>query len=78
MSAYAEFLREKRAVEMLLADGYTIVGVADQLDGMTVQFKRPPSLEVPGAAEELRIRNADARKHVGSLLVAGQRKAAGG
>jgi hypothetical protein len=77
MSAYAEFVSEKQAIERLLAEGYFIAGVTEGLDGMAVRFNKPPSGEEPGASEVVRIRNADARKYVATLLFAGQREAYG-
>ncbi|MBM7568187.1 hypothetical protein [Paenibacillus sacheonensis] len=80
MSAYAEFVSEKQAVERLLAEGYAIAGVTEGLDGMAVRFKMPPSADepregrVPDVEQIVRIRNADARKYVGTLLFMAQRE----
>ncbi|GMK38817.1 hypothetical protein PCCS19_18710 [Paenibacillus sp. CCS19] len=69
MSAYAAFLEEKRAIDLLLNDGYRIVGISEDLDGSAVTFTRGDTVD---AVEQSRLQllTADARKYVVTLLIA--------
>lgn len=67
MSAFAEFEEERRQIDSLLGQGYTVAGILEDLDGARVKFIRrePPA----GAPVELLLLTADARKHVTAVLI---------
>ncbi|MFC4100607.1 hypothetical protein [Paenibacillus xanthanilyticus] len=70
MSHYAEVLKEQRAIDALLADGYRITRISEDMDGSAVSFaKAAPSDE----RAELQLLTADARKYVVTLLFARMR-----
>ncbi|MFB9326758.1 hypothetical protein ACFFSY_12605 [Paenibacillus aurantiacus] len=65
MSHYAEVLKEQRAIDALLADGFRITRISEDMDGSAVVFaKTAPSAE----RAELQLLTADARKYVVTLL----------
>lgn len=77
MSAFEEFSRERRTIDSLLADGYTIVGTSEALEGMEVRFKkRAPDTNAdsePGIATLLLL-TADARKYLSNLVFSQQQQ----
>ncbi|GGF94867.1 hypothetical protein [Paenibacillus abyssi] len=72
MSAYEEFWEEKQEIDALMEKGFTIVGVAEIMDGMDVRFAREAS--EPNQTG-LRLLSADARKYIVGLIIEKQRKA---
>ncbi|KUP21636.1 hypothetical protein [Paenibacillus sp. DMB5] len=73
MSAFAEFERERQAVDKLLMQGYGIVNIKEDLDGAEVTFVRSGS---DGDPVKLLLLTADARKHVATAVFAGKKAAA--
>ncbi|CAM4438007.1 hypothetical protein [Paenibacillus typhae] len=73
MSAFAEFDKERQAVDKLLQQGYGIVNIKEDLDGAEVTFIRSGS---DGDPVKLLLLTADARKHVTTAVFAGIRPAA--
>ncbi|MCM3760107.1 hypothetical protein M3212_04800 [Alkalihalobacillus oceani] len=75
MSAYAEFIEEKKKIDELLAKGYEITNVNENLSGAFVEFQLPnDALQHPEKSKELHILTADARKYFSNLILAKQRK----
>lgn len=71
MSHYAEVLKEQRAIDALLADGFRITRISEDMDGSAVVFaKTAPSTE----RAKLQLLTADARKYVVTLLFTRMRK----
>ncbi|MFC5531916.1 hypothetical protein [Cohnella yongneupensis] len=91
MSAYAEYVSERRQVDALIADGYAITGAGEDLDGMHLYFTKVTEetveenelLQVPAESRatvhtaKLLLLNPDARKYVSMLVFDAQRKAEG-
>ncbi|MBY0009315.1 hypothetical protein [Paenibacillus typhae] len=73
MSAFAEFDKERQAVDKLLLQGYRIVNIKEDLDGAEVTFVRSGSDSDP---VKLLLLTADARKHVATAVFAGNKPAA--
>ncbi|UQZ33966.1 hypothetical protein C2I18_10770 [Paenibacillus sp. PK3_47] len=70
MSAFDEFDLERQEIDSLVREGYSIVGIEEDLDGAKVRFTSPD----PDKNDvELLLLTADARKHVTTVLVAGNR-----
>lgn len=70
MSAFAEFEEERRQIDSLHGQGYTVAGIYEDLDGARVTFIRS---EPAGEPVELLLLTADARKHVTAVLLDGSR-----
>ncbi|MFD1884479.1 hypothetical protein [Paenibacillus wenxiniae] len=69
MSAFAEYEREKQQIDEILAQGYIIAAIEENLDGALLHFTpASPNME----RTQLQILTADARKYVTSLLFARQ------
>lgn len=68
MSAYMEYIEEKRAIDELLAEGYRIVSITEDLDGSAVIFTRGNAAYAVEQAQ-LQLLTADARKYVVTLLI---------
>jgi hypothetical protein len=68
MSAWHEYVKEKQWIDDLLSGGYTVAEVAETLDGDVVRFARDAG---SGKREtlEVMLRNADARKYLGAVLI---------
>lgn len=73
MSAFAEFDKERQAVDKLLMQGYGIVNIKEDLDGAVVTFVRSGS---DGDPVRLLLLTADARKYVATAVFAGKKSAA--
>ncbi|MBB3110764.1 hypothetical protein FHS18_002831 [Paenibacillus phyllosphaerae] len=67
MAAFDEYMREKESIDELLASGYRITAIREDLDGAAVLFKRAGT---PAEVSELQLLTADARKYVVTLLFA--------
>ncbi|WP_340026281.1 hypothetical protein MHI24_14435 [Paenibacillus sp. FSL K6-1096] len=65
MSAFAEFEEERRQIDSLFGQGYTVAGIYEDLDGARVIFIRS---EPAGEPVELLLLTADARKHVTAVI----------
>ncbi|MBM7584068.1 hypothetical protein JOC86_000605 [Bacillus pakistanensis] len=65
MSEYQTFLTERDQINVLIAKGYTIHGVSENLSGAFLEFKHTSRNET----EILHITTADARKYFSNLLV---------
>jgi hypothetical protein len=75
MSSYKEFLEEKQKIDELLAKGYQISAVRENLSGAFVEFvPAANSLTLAGEKVELHILTADARKYFSNIIIASQRK----
>ncbi|GAB7388726.1 hypothetical protein BSNK01_25640 [Bacillaceae bacterium] len=75
MSEYRRFLQEKKRIDELIAQGYEISGVEENLSGAFVEFVLPDAGEGhPQKRQRLHILTADARKYFSTLLIARQRK----
>jgi len=64
MSEWHEYMKEKQLIDELLAGGYEAAEFAETLDGDRVRFVKAGS----GEKTEVLLRNADARKYLGSVL----------
>ncbi|WP_042202461.1 hypothetical protein [Paenibacillus camerounensis] len=73
MSAFAEFDKERQAVDALLQQGYGIVNITEDLDGAEVTFMRSGLDDDP---VKLLLLTADARKHVATAVFAGHKPGA--
>lgn len=69
MSAYEEFVGEKARIDSHLAQGFSIVGLKEDLDGTQIWLVKGETL-----LEKVSIQlvNPDARKYAASLIFAGQ------
>ncbi|MEK4061297.1 MULTISPECIES: hypothetical protein [Paenibacillus] len=72
MSAFDEFDQERQEINALLLQGYSIVSIEEDLDGARVKFIHSSLGRVP---VELQLLTADARKHVTTVVISGQRPA---
>lgn len=72
MSAFDEFDQERQEIDALLLQGYSIVSIEEDLDGARVKFIHSSPGRVP---VELQLLTADARKHVTTVVLCGQRSA---
>lgn len=75
MSAFAEFEQEKQQIDAILAQGYTIAAIQENLDGALLHFIQSSS---HAERTQLQILTADARKYVTTLLFARQTQLAPG
>ncbi|UUZ85256.1 hypothetical protein LJK88_17815 [Paenibacillus sp. P26] len=65
MSAFAEFSKEKQAVDAYLEQGFIMAAIFEDLDGARLRFKKESE------QAELRLFTADARKYAVSLMIGG-------
>lgn len=69
MSAFDDFDKERKEIDGLLQQGYSIIGIQEDLDGATVKF----TSGVPGKSPVmLQLLTADSRKYVTTLIFAGR------
>lgn len=73
MSAYQEFAEEKEKIDDLVALGYKIGKVMENLSGAYVEFEHPNPPSHLAKTKQLHILTADARKYFGTVLVLQQR-----
>ncbi|MEW4371398.1 hypothetical protein [Paenibacillus kandeliae] len=67
MSAFAEFEKEKMQIDEIMAQGYMVLAIRENLDGALIVFARSNNSK---DQTQLQLLTADARKYVTSLLFA--------
>ncbi|MNN60342.1 hypothetical protein D3C81_1755150 [compost metagenome] len=72
MSVWQEIMQEKETIAELVASGYTIERIIEELDGDIVRFSRDVGEEE--SIQEVRLSTADARKYLGVVLIEQIRK----
>lgn len=73
MAVYQEFAEEKEKIDNLIALGYKIAKVRENLSGAFVDFAHPNPPSHLEKTRQLQILTADARKYFGTVLVLSQR-----
>ena len=68
MTAWHEYVKEKQLIDELLSGGYAVAEVTETLDGDVVRFARDAGSGTPETLEVM-LRNADARKYLGTVLI---------
>ncbi|NHN35288.1 hypothetical protein [Paenibacillus agricola] len=71
MAAYQAFMEEKSEIDKLMAEGFVVVSIHENLDGALVRFQSISSTE---QVKSLHLNTADARKYISTLLWVKQRK----
>ncbi|SEU12212.1 hypothetical protein [Paenibacillus sp. NFR01] len=71
MTAFDDFAKERAGIDALLDQGFTVAGMAEDLDGAAVTFTGGTGVTV-----ELRLLTADARKYVTTRILAAYQEAA--
>lgn len=75
MAAYQEFLGEKNKIDKLIAEGFVVEHILENLDGALVRFKCLDSTENDEEkVTTLHLSTADARKYLSTLLFANRGK----
>ncbi|MDN4619281.1 hypothetical protein QCD85_14325 [Paenibacillus sp. PsM32] len=70
MSAFADFEKEKLAIDQFLDSGYVVVAIQENLEGALVKFSKDRSST---KHDDLHLITADARKYLTTrLLMNGQ------
>ncbi len=77
MTILRQELQEKKNIDELIAGGYRITHISEELSGDRIRFERPSSGGVATAVEELLLLTADARKYIGGVLIARMGKGSG-
>ncbi|MNP71742.1 hypothetical protein D3C76_1681720 [compost metagenome] len=72
MSVWQEMMQEKEMIAELVASGYTIEHIIEDLDGDIVKFSRDAGEKE--SIQEVRLSTADARKYLGVVLIEQIRK----
>jgi tRNA isopentenyl-2-thiomethyl-A-37 hydroxylase MiaE len=72
MSAFDEYAEEKRTIDELIGQGFSIAGMYERLDGADVLFVRKSE---PEARRKVLLLTAEARKYVSYLVLVQQSEA---
>lgn len=72
MSAFADFEKEKLAIDQLLDNGYVVIAIQESLEGALIKFAKDRASAQP---DDLHLITADARKYLTTRLLMTQQLA---